>query len=229
MKTSQIIEIANKRTERRAEKNLDLKAELLGVIQRFCDEHRFYWRRKSAIINTLADGTFQYELTDPTGANLKDFQQVSQFKPHVFDSSGNVKGTLEAEFDIEQQEILSENQSTGQPTVYWITGISTFNCYPRPNAVFRIRIPYWAVPTINPEELDDDVVPLVPVHLHHILQKGLEAEIFRYTLGEGATKYQATKAEYDALVKKAAMKEDFAPGAFNEWRNQDCGDAVQSS
>jgi hypothetical protein len=225
---NQIIEMVNKRTERRGEKTLDMRAELLGVIQEFCQEHRWFWRRKSVILNTLADGTYQYDLTDTGGANIADFEQISQAAPKIFTSGGVYLGKLQPEFDPDQQDILAEDQSSGQPSCYWITGPSTLNVYPKPNGVFRIRIPYWANPAMTPEEMDD-VVPLVPPNLYRILIKGLERQVLRYTLGEGSAKYLAAKTEYEELVLKSAMKEDFAPGNYTEWRNQDSNDAVQSS
>jgi hypothetical protein len=227
MKVSDIIEIANQRTERRGEKTLNLKAELLGVLQEFCQEHRWYWRRKSCVINTVA-ATYQYDLTEQGVANVTDFEQVSQAGVKLFDASGNVLGKLTPVFDIDQQEIYAESQDSGQPTVYWISENSTLNLYPNPNDVFRVRIPYWATPGMDPDSLPEEV-PLVPPNLYRILIKGLEAQILRYTLGEGAAKYEAARTEYEKLVTKAAMKVNFAPGEFTEWRNNDSTDAVQSS
>lgn len=225
MKISEIIEQANRKTERLGEKTLDLRSELLGVIQDLCNHTRWYWTKKSAVLN-LSTSNLSYDLTASDGANIQDFSQVAETGIKLF-SGSELIGTITPEFDTEQQEKMRESSTSGKPSRYFVDGFATLNLDCIPDSAYRARIPYWACPSEFQNDGDD--VPLVPAYLHKVLQKGLEAEIFRYTLGEGAAKYSSTLAQYEALKTKFSRKSSFAPGEQREVRTFSSSDAIQST
>src|SRR5262252_6926947 len=59
---SQLIELADRRTERRGSKTLDLDSEFFMALQHFLMETRWSWRRKTSVFN-LQTGVWQYDLT----------------------------------------------------------------------------------------------------------------------------------------------------------------------
>jgi hypothetical protein len=199
MKLTQIIEMASKRTERRADKVLDLMSELMVVIQDFCLEHQWEWREKTVTFNTaMAQQEYDMAVTAPDIEEIIAMQLVR--------GTDDVK-RLTRLFDVAAQGEAMEAIATGEPTMWFRKPgaplILVFS--PVPNSVYKMRMTYWAVPVGSPDTFND-VVPLVPEHLHRVLVKGLEKQIFRYTLGESSTQYQAAKADYDSELAKAATR-----------------------
>lgn len=219
----QIIEIAMKRTERRG-KTLDLKAELVTVIQELVGEHRWHWRKKSVTFQTEG-GTPTYDLTTiPEMAGLT-CERVCREGPKLF-RSGTDYVKLGAIFETDIQEEAREATTQGLPGKYFMDGQDQVHLVAIPDAVYKVRIPMWVQPVISPDELAD-TVPLVPAYMHHILIKGLEAHIFEFTLGEGSAKFQAAQGKYDQLVAKAAISVDFADGRVKEYKSHD--EAIRST
>jgi predicted AlkP superfamily phosphohydrolase/phosphomutase len=83
-----------------------------------------------------------------------------------------------------------------------------------------MQIGYWAIPNLTSDSLPE-AIPLMPAFLHHVLLKKLEAQIFRYTLGEGAQKYQAALSEYGTLVAKYQGSMGMTPGEQADYSADD--------
>ena len=218
----QIIEMAQKRTERRG-KTLDLPAELTIVAQELCQEHRWHWRKKSIVVTTVA-GTAVYNLGAQLGMAGLTCERVCREGPKLFRGMTD-HACLSAIFETDCQEIAREDDSEGSPGQYFIDGQDQIRFVKVPDAEYKVRVPAWVLPDDSPMQSE---VRLVPPHLHHILIKGLEARIFRFTLGEGAAKYQAAVAEYQNAVAKASISTDFADGRIREWKQLD-EEAIRST
>lgn len=218
----EIIELANKRTERRGETQLDLPRELVMVTQELCAERRWHWRKRSVAVTTEA-GLSTYDLAAQSGMSGLTCERVCREGPKIILGPQNfVK--LSAIFETDDQEMAREDDSTGQPGRYFIDGQDQLRLVTTPNDAYRVRVPMWVLPDSS---LFGVTIPLVPAYLHHLLLKALEARIFRFALGEGNAKYLATQAEYEKGVMRAGMSTEFADGRIKEWKSND--EAVQSS
>jgi hypothetical protein len=321
----QLIEIADRRTERRGSKVLDLDQEFILALQEFCMDARWPWRRKSTWLQTFA-GLGKYDLTqaglylpanapaqatlniqngaraggvtiltfadatslpaapgtiyilsatDPTfngalvltardgttatgnqagadasfggtvgsdlasalpfpaiqGAGINDLQQFAERGVKLYTTPGDISKWCELEplFDRDEQDAALDAVQQGRPGYYFMEpgAFLSFVLTPIPDATYRVRIAYWAIPNIAPDAAPE-AIPLVPAFLQHVLLARLEARIFRFTLGEGAAKYQASMGEYNALVAKYKTWEDFTPGQVKEWKDHS-NEAIQST
>jgi hypothetical protein len=216
----QIIEMANKRTERRG-KNLNLVTELLIAIQELAQERRWHWRKKSVKFSTVP-GTSLYDLSMQSGMEGLTCERVCKEGPRIY--SGVNHGCLSPIFETELQEDARDSEDTGAPRHYFIDGQDQFRVVKIPDGVYSIRVPMWVLPDMT--TLDGEV-RLVPAYLHHALLKLLEARIFRFTLGEGTAKYQAAMGEYRAAIDRASVNTDFAEGRVRQWISQE--HAIQST
>jgi hypothetical protein len=110
----------------------------------------------------------------------------------------------------------------GSPSQYFfMPGAFLLLCLsPVPDQNYPIMIDYWACPNLPPDSTGEQI-PLVPAFLHHVLLKRLEAQIFRYTIGEGATKYQAAMAEYNMLVARYQGMDGMVPGEQIDYSDDD--------
>jgi hypothetical protein len=229
MTRQRIIELANWRTGRVGEKKLDLDGEFLGVLQEFCAEYRWYWRKRSVSFATVA-GVATYDL-GATQADAPDqcidaldCEEIISVK--LFSAPKEYTRLIPL-FDTDSQDEALEDDSTGKPGHYFIEPGSsrTLRITPIPDDAYRLRISFWAMPNTT-ADTQSSSIPLVPGYLHRILVKGLEAQIFRYVLGDASKQYLGAKAEYEATVARAAEKRDFAVGKAREWTSSE--EAIRS-
>ena len=96
---SQLIELADRRTERRGSKTLDLNSEFLLALQFLCMDRRWSWRRKLAFFQIVA-GQWQYDLTVKPPPSVGIFYAVSNF----FD--GPTPAPIYAQYYLTNPDIL---------------------------------------------------------------------------------------------------------------------------
>jgi hypothetical protein len=221
--------VANIRTGRVGEKKLDFDGEFLAVLQEFCAEYRWYWRKRSVAFSTVP-GVSTYDLGSPQAdapeqcLDAIDCEEIISVK--MF-SVGKQYHKLLPLFDTDSQDEALEDDGTGTPSHYFIEPGSprTLRVTPIPDDAYRLRISFWAMPNTT-ADAQSSSIPLVPGHLHRILVKGLEAQIFRYVLGDASKQYLGAKTEYEAAVARAAEKRDFAVGKAREWTSSE--EAIRS-
>jgi hypothetical protein len=325
---SMLIELADRRTERRGSKTLDLNSEFLMALQMLCMERRWFWRRRTAFFQMLPN-QWQYDLSLVPPVPLTVSSATATFtdglSPNSIFATYTVLSTVGV-FVGQNVQVTGCNSIAGAPADFFNgtfpvtavgpgnvvqcivgttpgtnTGMFTYNAvqgsmlstvafqspdagdlqqfvkhgvryYPnpgnwsqwgeitplferdlqtsamwsnlyrptpappqqyflRPGAFlvlcltpvpdqgYPISIDFWSVPKIV--DAIDEQIPLVPAFLHHVLLKCLEAQIFRYTLGEGAAKYQAAMGEYTALVAKYSGMDGMVPGEHIDWSADD--------
>jgi hypothetical protein len=224
--TSALIELADRRTERRGSKTLDLDAEFAMALQHLCMEKRWFWRRK-LVVFPLVIGTWQYDLSAVgtlllPGPNAKDIHQFVKHGVRYYPSSStDASSEITPLFEREQQALAmyqnAYNPQQKPPRQYFMNPFMVLNLTPVPDQAYPVSLDYWAYPT---REVGEQI-PLVPGYMHHVLLKKLEAQIFRYTLGEGAAKYQAAMGEYAALVAQYSGTDGMVPGEHNDWSADD--------
>lgn len=226
-KRSQLIDTADRRTDRRASKKLDLDSEFLTALQEFCLEHRWPWRRKTKRFDLIALQS-AYDMTDPLVMDMQDMHVFQQHGVHLITPPGDPV-EMTPVFDVDEQDrLLDSTAPSDQPGVYFMQPHLTFNVHPTPDQIYSIRASYWAVP--NPQLVaQDDTIPLVPGYLHHLLCKKMELNLLRFTIGEGAAKYMTVAKEYDRLLIQNQVWEDFASDHVIEYRDQDQNDYVRST
>lgn len=222
---SNLIELADRRTERRGSKTLDLNGEFVMALQHLCMEKRWYWRRKFAVMQLQA-GVWQYDLSQASpGPNAGDIQQFVKHGVKYYPNppSDNQWGELTPLFERDAQaNAIYQNAYAPRPQPprqYFMNPHLVLNITPLPDRVYPMTLDYWACPIIV-DSLGESI-PLVPAFMHHVLLKRLEAQIFRYTIGEGAAKYQAAMGEYNSLVALYSGMDGFAPGEHIDWSADD--------
>jgi len=230
---SQLKEIADKRTERRASK-LDLDSEILLANQEVCQFSRWWWRRKTVKFDTVA-GQSEYDLSALSAGDFQQFtggSKQSRSGVRLFDADGNCVSALHPEFDVDEQDkaIVTASTKQGTPCRYFMKpgAYRTVILTPTPSSVWTFLGSYWAVPEATPDS-QLETIPLLPSWMHIVLLTRLEARINRYTLGEGSALYQTAIAEYTAQISKAASYNQFAEGESRESNPGAHGDAIQSS
>lgn len=187
------------------------------ALQQFCGETRWSWRDKFVVMNMQA-GVWQYDLGDPTGANALDFHQFKKHGVRYYANPGNPTQWSEItpmyEGDRQSSALYTNLSGLGipaPPRQYFTQNFLTLCITPIPDSNYPMSLSYWAIPNVTLDSMDEQI-PLVPAFLHHVLLKRLEAQIFRYTIGEGATKYQACMAEYNSMLALYQGMDSMVPG-----------------
>ena len=237
MKRSQVIDIANRRTEKRAG-SLDLNAEFTLALQELCLYQQWWWREKSVAF-TLKAGQVVYDMSDPlNGIDAPDWHQVTKRGFKIYATpSGDKKYpqfiSPEPVFDQEQQAMILALRSTwgtGQPGRYFIQGggPAQFNVDIIPDKDYLSSLSYLAMPMFS-FDAEDETIPLVPAALHSLLLKRLEIRLWGFALGEGSGPWEVATKEFENLVSKASIYQSFADGQRISLASREYGDAVQSS
>jgi len=245
---SQIIALANRRTEQRGD-TLDLNGELYLALQELCLERRWWWRRR-IVTFTIVAGQPLYDLTaNATGdINAPDLQQIAKngFKIFVPGSvAGSYSGLVCGDgsfpyvcpvpvFDADVQDTIIAMQSTCPPDVpcrfFLVPGQSTsLQVDPIPNLTCTAALAYWAIPNYT-DDSEDLSIPLLPTWMQPVLLKKLEMQIERFSQSdEGPQKYEMVAKEYANLLDKAALYRDFADGKIEDLRVRTHTDSVRST
>jgi hypothetical protein len=220
MTRSQIIELADTRTERRG-KTLNLKLEFLNALQEFATESRFYWRKKSVTLNTAAS-TATYDLSSSDA-------QLEEIISGRYVVSATTVNKLTPIFDTQAIEEIQEATTTGTPGSYMIEpGTSqTVRISPIPAGVYKLRFTFWAVPVLDPNDDAAETVPLVPARLHRTVAKLLERNILGFLFGEESNKFMRADAEYQKQLHQAMSVRDGMIGKVVEYRSRE--DAIRST
>lgn len=222
---NQIIEMANKRTDRKGAKVLDLPQELLIASIELCQERRWHWRKRSVKFPTVAQ-TSTYDLSAQNGMGGLTCERVCKEGPRIYraGTTGDYQ-CLTPIFETDIQETARDTDETGFPGQYFFDGQDQFRLFKTPDNIYNVRVPMWVLPDLTPL---DAGIRLVPAYLHHLLLKLLIARIHQFTLGEGSVKYQAAIGEYQTALQRASLNTDFAEGRVREWRDTS-DSAIQSS
>jgi hypothetical protein len=215
--TSALIELADRRTERRGSKTLDLESEFLMALQEFCLETRWEWRRRMGSF-TMQAGVWSYDLT-ALPVPIPDFHQFVKHGVKYYPNPGAPQNwaVITPMFEKELQRGAVYTNTTypkpAPPQQYFMlpTTNATIALSPVPDQPYPITLDYWGVPDLTSDSIPE-TIPLVPPYLHHVLLKKLEAEIFRYTIGEGSVKFQAAMQQYTALLQKYQIYDAMEPG-----------------
>jgi hypothetical protein len=201
----EITDQADVMTGRRAPKELDKKTLLIQLIQEFCQEKRFFWRRKTVTFTTTS-GTQAYDLTASAGANAYDLDEIISLK--YVKSTSEVWDVLPV-FDAAAVAESLADTTTGEPGTYAAKDGSEnqINIFPIPSGTYTLRLTYWAVPDIA--SVTTQAVPLVPKRYHRTLVFGLASVLAAAIIPADATKAQAMQQLYLSGLQKAIDHGEF--------------------
>lgn len=236
MKRQRIIDAANKRTGGVAGDKLDLNLEFLSAIQDFCLERQWWWRKKTVTLDTL-EGTNVYDMAGPNSPVFAlDCQRM--IKVQFFPTNGQVpmsptiigqpqKMVIEVPPLFEDDHIqiaMEDDLSTGPPQSYFLVpgSSSAIQLSPIPDDAYHLRLNFWAVPNGTIDTLDD-LIPLVPAYLHHLLITKLELGILSAPVIAAMPGMSgalvATQAKYDRQIALVIPQRDFADGRVRSFTN----------
>lgn len=233
MTRTQIIDLVKADTEHKMDNvvGFDWQAKLSQIEQEFCAKFRFWWRKKRLTFSTVAS-TPTYDLTtittSPTGAGLY-IEEITNVT--LLNTSNNVC-PLNPVTDDQSIAEYEADSSTDQPTV-WMPDTSSLS-NPQsirlakiPNGVYVVKVFFWAMPN-PPEDVSDDIVYIIPSFLHHVLQTGLEREVWRLAYGEQDPKFDTAAKSFESKVKDAKVKRSIDSAHVNKFINQG-GEAIRST
>jgi hypothetical protein len=210
---TQIVLMANQRTQNLAAKKLDVNAEFWLGMDEFCGEKHYWWRRKLASFTTVI-GTQTYDLTvaAPTGPGAIDLEEIEEMfvvNSTVQCSPGNVRPA----FYARDQIAAAFGPSVGPfypRSGYFVTPGSPQQLqFTQPvTQQLLIGFSYWALPM--QQDNGQDAIPLVPVFLQYGLLDMLLVRLYEFLYGQEDPRYQTSLARYNKFVMRAAKSQSFS-------------------
>ena len=227
MTRQRLIQLADSRTRRIAQGRLNLDQEFLALLQDFCSEYYWSWRKYSLAFDTQA-GTNEYNIGPTNGQEFECEQIISvkvfpdPLQPPPVGTQQPTWRKLTPLYTTDAMDEALENTIPGPPALYFPAPADpdTLIVSPIPDNIYHLRVTYWALPNSRYDQLPDDI-PLVPAYLHRVLAKGLEAQIYRFCLGEQSEQYSTAFAEYSDAKDRAALKRDFGTGKVREYSSDE--------
>jgi hypothetical protein len=189
---------------------IDWDALFNQVLQEFCAEYRFWWRKKRLTFATVA-ATPTYDLsavtTVPAGAGVfvEEITLITRS-----DSVGTTCEVVPVTDDAAISLYVSDTSTTDKPAAWMpedtdMQNFQTIRLSPIPNGAYTLTLHFWAMP--NPDQdTNDDNIYIVPKFLHHVVQTSLEKEVWRLFKGVQDPKYTTALALYNKKVSAAKIK-----------------------
>lgn len=231
MTRAQIIQLVQAITEHHLDDQLDWDALFNSVLQEFCAEFRFWWRKKRLTFSTVA-GTPTYDLTaittvpDKAGLFVEEITKIARVE------SATSMCELTAVTDDLAMSGYENDTTTDKPSV-WMPSISdlvnpqAIRLGKVPNGVYSIYVFFWAMP--NPmQDSSDETIYVVPPFLHHVVQTALEKEAWRIYKGGTDPRYPTAVNLYNKKVSAAKLKRSIDGAHIARFQNNN-EEAVRST
>lgn len=240
MTRSDIIELVNQYTERKAEKIFDMNLLFASTCQDICKRGRHWWRKWDVTFN-LTQGVSTYDLTVAANftPNLTDIavEEIAHVILILQQGSPTQQQTVELTPIFDQMGISSMKQNTqqAQPSRYTIDP-STWNSLrvDPPDATYLTEMMFWAMPNLAKENASD-TVPIIPPFYHNIVVEGMEARVNKRVYGADDSRYIDAKESYEQSILTMMMRPQFTPNYSRQWvddsseRGGGGGNSVQST
>ena len=230
MTISEIIDLANSLTERKSEKVISMPQLFTHVLQEFCGESRFWWRKKTFTFNTVAS-TGTYDLTSITTTPSLSGIAVEEITKVTYVRAYNDLAELYPIYDDETYiEIAEDNVTKDVPGRYLMEANNNqvLRIAPLPAAIYKIRVTYWAMP--NPATdglLALASVPIVPPWFHRAIVHGMEYYIWRSIYGGSDDRTRTALMAYQKVVAYAQSRRRFSTNFSEQFISSEAG--VQST
>lgn len=191
------------------DEQIDWDALFNQVLQEFCAEYRFWWRKKRLTFSTVA-GTPTYDLTAITtvpanaGLFVEEITKVARVE-----SSTSMCPLRPVTDDLSiagyENDATADLPSVWMPDESSLSNAQSIRLGKVPNGVYSIYVYFWAMP--NPvQDASDDVIYIVPPFLHHVVQTALEKEVWRAYKGGQDPRYPTALNLYTKKVSAAKIK-----------------------
>jgi hypothetical protein len=240
MTRSDIIELVNQYTERKAEKIFDMNLLFASTCQDICKRGRHWWRKWDVTFN-LTPGVTTYDLTAAANftPNLTDVavEEIVSIILILQNGSPTQQQTAELTpiFDKHGITSMKNNTQTGQPSRYTIDPNTWFSLrVDPPDATYLAEMNFWVMPNLAKETVSD-TVPIIPPFYHNIIVEGMEARVDKRVYGANDSRYIDAKESYEQSILTMMMRAQFTPNYTRQWvddssaRDGTGGNAVQST
>lgn len=236
MTKSDIIELVQQLTERKAEGILDMNLVFSTTCQDICKRGRHWWR-KFDVTFQLTQGTPTYDLTNaelftPPLTNIAVEEIISVVL--ILQASPLQMADLTPIFDHVGIIAMKNNTQQGQPGRYMIDP-NTWSSLrvDLPDQTYTAEMTFWAMPNLA-KETSSDQVPIIPPFYHDCIVNGMEARVNRRVYGPKDARYVDSAAAYEACILNMMMRPQFTPNYSRQWvddssRRSGGGGAVQST
>ena len=228
MTRQEVLDLANQLTEHKAESVISLPLLYQHVLQEFCGENRFWWRKQRFSFNT-AGGTPTYDLsTQASTYGLKDVAIEEVVKVYLLQDSAPTLVEVLPVFDDLTLIEAAESTLQDQPGTYTfdLNDYKTVRLIDIPDKAYKIWVTAWMMP--NPaSDTTSDTVPLVPPWLHRAIVHGMEKYIWRVVYGQEDPKTLTAQAAYDKAIIQAQMRPRFTTQFTSQLISSE--DAVRST
>lgn len=237
MTRSQVIQLVKADTAHKMDniQGFDFQAKLSQVAQEFCAEYRYWWRKKRLAFSTTA-GTASYDFSGGTssvttvpagaGAYIEEITQII-----LIDSTG---ATVQINPVTDDTSIAQYEADTtqAQPSVWMpdessLSNVQAIRLGKIPNGTYSMKMFFWAMPN-QAVDTSDDVIYIIPPFLHHVLQTGLEREVWRLAYGEQDARFVSAAQLYKKKVDAAKVKRSIDGSKVQRFINQD-SEAIRST
>ncbi len=221
MQRSEIIELSNQLTERKAEKVLNTQSLYRFVVQDICKREAYWWRRMQVSLS-LTPGANTYDLTSvATNPALTEilFEQITKFTivltPGTQQSPSSLQtAELTPIFDPEAVIEMTFNNSLGfsqQPGRYTMQpGDYKTVMIDNPDLNYNAFISGWAIANPGSDSANDNV-PLIPAWGHNTIVAGMNAKIFKFAYGSKNEKTIDAQEEYEQGLQDLMQRRQFDP------------------
>lgn len=229
---TQAIEIANKRTERRAENELDLRAEFWMAMQELYLEMRFPWRRMATTFTTVPNQQ-KYDLSAQNLDNIPGAPSVG-VAPYFYEmifcgraqSPPDMAEVQPLFSELQQAAALLPGTQPAPPSNYFFQQQGAnfqrlFFANPC-DGVYTIFISFWASIDPNVDDEEEDI-PLMPPQGHYAAPVALERAILRFLYGEEDPRYETCDKKYMRCVAQLARMKSFTTNRKLSWATSDRG------
>lgn len=188
---------------------LDWNTLFNQVLQEFCAEFRFWWRKKRLTFSTVA-GTPTYDLTAITTVPANAGLFVEEITKIVRVESASSMCKLDPVTDDlsiagYENDATQDKPSVWMPDESSLTNPQSIRLGKIPNAVYSIYVFFWAMPVSVPDATDDTIY-VVPPFLHHVISTALEKEVWRAYKGGSDPRFPTARDLYNKKVAAAKIK-----------------------
>lgn len=236
MTISDIIELVQQLTERKAEGILDMNLLFSTTCQDICKRGRHWWRKWDVTFN-ITQGTTLYDFTNPAlfTPNLTNIA-VEEIIGVVLITATSPLQTVDLTPIFDRQGIIAMKNNTvlSQPSRYTIDP-STWNMLrvDLPDQTYLAEMTFWAMPNLA-KETTSGAVPVIPPFYHDCIVNGMEARVNRRVYGPKDARYVDSAAAYEACIMNMMMRPQFTPNYNRQWIDDsqgvsNGGGAVQST
>lgn len=212
MQRSEIIELSNQLTERKAEKVLNTQSLYRFVVQDIAKRQRFWWRRVQVNF-LLSINVPTYDLTNATLFPSLTEIALDEITKFTLITSPNPLQVAELVpvFDPETLIEMQNNTQTQQPGRYTMdAGDYKLIRIDPPDAAYSAYIIGWGMPNPASDSANDNV-PLIPPWGHNVIVSGMNAKIFKFAYGSKNAKTIDAQEEYELGLQDLMQRKQFDP------------------